>query len=143
MKEYDKIPTDAKWGTLKNSSGGKLYEGFLRKGKPCGAGTVYYSNGLVYMTGVFGIKGLLCGREYFPDGTLRYEGVYRLNDGYGPNYPISGVFFNSKGEKIFEGRPVFKRSGLGWPIVLEPENFGPVNQPDRPKFPWLMWNDVG
>ncbi len=47
-----------------------LYEGCLYRGKPCGMGISYYPNGNIYQEGIFGIKGLLIGKEYFP--TDRY-----------------------------------------------------------------------
>lgn len=130
------------WGVLQDEEGNKLYEGFLYNGKPSGAGTVYYPDGGIYQTGVFGIKGLLAGREYYPDGVLRFEGVYRLNDAYGPNYPQAGRFFSRDGELLLEGKAHAVRRGLGWPMVLEPEEFGPALQKDIPEIHCLMWQDV-
>ena len=130
------------WGVLQDEEGNKLYEGFLQNGKPSGAGTVYFPDGGIYQTGVFGIKGLLAGREYYPDGVLRFEGVYRLNDAYGPNYPQTGRFFSRDGELLLEGKADVVRRGLGYPFIQKPAEYGSAEQKGKPDIHWLMWGDV-
>ena len=120
------------WGVI-DDNGTRIYEGFLAGVCPRGSGTLFYPNGFVYQEGVFGAKGLLCGKEYFPDGKLRFEGVYEYNNGYGPNYPICGKVYDQSGAMIYEGKLVVWRGGLGYPFVKEPKGFGPVPQEKRPK----------
>ena len=131
-----------KWGVLQDEEGNKLYEGFLQNGKPSGAGTVFFPDGGIYQAGVFGIKGLLAGREYYPDGVLRFEGVYRLNDAYGPNYPQTGRFFSRDGELLLEGKADAVRRGLGYPFFRKPAEYGSAEQKEKPDIHWLMWGDV-
>ena len=130
------------WDVITNDNGILLYEGFVRNGKPYGAGTVFFPNGVVYQEGIFGIKGLLCGNEYYPNGELRFEGLYQLNDGYGPNYPICGRFYDETGRKQFEGKFELRRSGLGYPFIENPKSFGPVSQKTRPSLQYTMWRDA-
>lgn len=129
------------WKCLYDEKGVLVYEGFTKNDKPCGEGTSYFSNGNIYQEGLFGVKGFLRGREYYPDGTLRFEGVYSLNTGYGPNYPRYGFFQTRDGSYTFEGKFRVSRSGLGYPKVTEPENYV-IFQPNRPDVPLLMWADV-
>ena len=81
---------NAEWIQLFYSPDHIKYEGFTVEGKPFGAGRTYYMNGAIYQEGVFDVKGLVYGREYYPSGVLRFEGAYRINKGYGPNYPVYG-----------------------------------------------------
>ena len=122
-----------KWGVLKDEEGNILYRGILHNGKPSGAGTAYFPDGGIYQTGVFGIKGLLVGREYYPNGVLRFEGVYRLNNSYGPNYPQTGRFFSREGELLLEGEADTVRSGV---------EYDRAEQKEKPDIAWLMWRDV-
>ena len=136
-------PTAAEhWEVIENENGDKLYEGFVKNGKPYGAGTVFYPNGVVYQEGVFGIKGLICGNEYYPNGELRFEGLYSVNSEYGPNFPLFGRYYDDHGIREYEGKFRFKRTGVGYPIAVEPENYGPVPQREKPKVKWTMWEDV-
>lgn len=129
------------WKCLYDEKGVLVYEGFTKNNKPCGEGTSYFSNGNIYQEGLFGVKGFLRGREYYPDGTLRFEGVYSLNTGYGPNYPRYGFFQTRDGSYTFEGKFRVSRSGLGYPKVTEPVNYV-IFQSNRPDVPLLMWEDV-
>lgn len=141
MKRKRKPMAGKKKSVLKNAEGKKLYAGALKNGKPYGYGTVYYPDGKIYQEGIFGIKGLLRGKEYYPDGKLRFQGEYRVNDGYGPNYPVRGKCYDPEGKLIHEGELKVVRRGLGWPVVLEPEGFGRVEQKERPDYDWFMWWD--
>ena len=141
MKRKRKPMAGKKKSVLKNAEGKKLYAGALKNGKPYGYGTVYYPDGKIYQEGIFGIKGLLRGKEYYPDGQLRFQGEYRVNDAYGPNYPIEGSCYDQNGNLIYEGKLKVDRRGLGWPVVLEPEGYGRVLQKDRPDYHWFMWRD--
>nr|MBQ6243002.1 hypothetical protein [Lachnospiraceae bacterium] len=88
-----------------------LYEGFTYKDKPYGTGVAYFSNGAKYQEGQFGIKGLLSGKEYYPNGSLRFEGEFRLNRAYGPNPPLSGSFYDSEGKLLYQREFKLHRGG--------------------------------
>ncbi len=128
------------WKRLYDEKGILVYEGFTKNNKPCGAGASYFTNGTVYQEGLFGVKGFLCGREYYPDGTLRFEGIYTLNTGYGPNYPRYGFFQTRDGSYSYEGKFRVSRGGVGYPRVEEPEKYV-LNPGNRPDIPPLMWVD--
>ena len=81
---------------------------------------------------------LLCGREYYPSGNLRFEGTFGINRGYGPNYPRYGKFLSDDGTTTFEGKIQLRFGGVGYPMVVEPKEFGPIPQACRPKVPVLL-----
>lgn len=120
------------WKQLFYRNGVLKYEGMTVDGKPFGPGTMYYSNGTIYKEGVFGIKGLLCGTEYYPNGNKRFSGLYKYNPGYGPNYPKYGACFHEDGSAWYEGEIKIHRSGLGWPFVDYPVDYGPVVLKETP-----------
>ena len=122
-----------RWEILRGEDGVVQYKGFVEGRRPWGAGTAYYPTGIIYQEGVFGAKGLLCGREYYPNGQMRFEGLYRYNNAYGPNFPVYGIFYDESGGKQFEGRFRVIRGGVGYPTVIEPANFGHVPLPDAPR----------
>ena len=133
---YWMIPSpmeETSWKQLYDRDGNLVYEGFASEDNvPTGAGTAFFSNGNRYQEGIWGEKGLLTGREYYPTGQLKFEGVYMLNPRYGPNYPVYGRFFSEKGILVFDGRFKTWRSGVGWPSVMEPEVHGNVLQKGAP-----------
>ncbi len=120
------------WRQLFDEKGNLKYEGMTIEGMPDGAGTFYYPNGTVYKEGVFGKKGLLCGTEYYPNGNKRFSGLYKYNGGYGPNYPIYGTCFHDDGSLWYEGEMKIRRSGLGWPTVEYPVDYGSVELKGSP-----------
>ena len=120
------------WRQLFDEKGNLKYEGMTVEGEPDGAGTFYFPNGAVYKEGVFGKKGLLCGTEYYPNGNKRFSGLYKYNGGYGPNYPVYGACFHDDGSPWYEGEIKIRRSGLGWPIVEYPVEYGPVELKGAP-----------
>lgn len=109
-----------------------LYEGYTLHGLPYGFGTVYFSNGNVYREGIFDIKGIVQGKEYYPSGQLRFEGEWSLTRGYGPNAPYNGKAYDETGKVIYSGKFEIKRGGVGWPRIIKPEGFG-LEQKERPK----------
>ena len=131
----------AEWKKLYSPADKLIYEGFTVANKPYGAGVTYYSNGSVYQEGVFDVKGLVYGREYYPSGGLRFEGAYEINHGYGPNYPIYGKCYNESGEKYHDGKISVSRSGMGFPKICEPEGYGSVVGDGRPEITYFMWED--
>ena len=64
--------------------------------KACGLGVSYYANGNPLHEGLFGIKGLIEGKEYYPNGQLRCYGHYKINKGYGPNNIINGTWYSEE-----------------------------------------------
>lgn len=128
------------WQRIYSKKNVLLYEGFTVSGKPFGAGASYYKNGCIYQEGVFDVKGLVHGREYYPSGKLRFEGTLRVNSGYGPNYPVFGTCYDENGNICFEGKLTVSRSGLGYPKIEKPEEFGPIPQ-KHPKLNYFMWED--
>jgi len=118
-----------------------LYEGYTVDHKAFGAGRVYLRDGSVYMEGEFGLKGFLSGKVFYPDGRIRFDGICRLNEGYGMNYPEYGSFYGEGGGLVFHGKFRVSRSSLGWPWVVEPEGFGPVPHADL-KGHQFMWEDA-
>jgi len=137
MKEAEK-----EWQRLYDEAGKPVYEGFTLHGKPYGAGMAFYPDGTVYREGIFGIKGLICGREYYPSGSLRYEGMFGINHNYGPNYPKCGKFRTEDGTFTFEGVFRIHFSGVGYPLVENPHLFGSVVLPGSPMIPVLMRDDL-
>lgn len=112
---------------------GKLaYEGNTLHNAPYGFGKAYFSNGNVYREGIFDIKGIVQGREYYPSGRLRFEGEWCLTRGYGPNAPCEGDAYSEDGKLIYFGKFEIKRGGVGWPMIQKPKGF-PLEQKERPK----------
>ncbi len=138
------MPTEQKalWDKLYSEDGNLCYEGFVLNGMPYGSGTSDFANHSIYQEGIFDIKGLVNGREYYPSGKLRFEGIYRICSGYGPNYPIYGRCFDEQGNLYFEGKLTLRFGGVGYPIIVNPTEYGPVPQSSRPKINYLMWKDA-
>ena len=130
------------WNRLSSEDGTLLYEGFTLFDKPYGAGTAYFADGSIYQEGIFDVKGLLYGREYYPSGHLRFEGAYRLNRAYGPNEPVYGKCYDPDGQMYFDGELTISHGGVGYPTVVHPEQFGQVLQALRPDFPLFAWEDA-
>ena len=86
----------------------------------------FFPNGKKQYEGVFDSKGLIRGIEYYPDGNMRFSGQYEHNSGYGPNYPISGKYYGEDGTLLYDGEFLIRKSGVGWPFVDVPEDYGPV-----------------
>lgn len=90
----------------------------------CGTGTEYYKDGTRKKQGLFQRRGLVCGRMYYPSGKLRFEGYCTEPSGYGPAYPTSGAFYGEDGTLLYQGTFRCEFSGIGYPKVTMPENFG-------------------
>ena len=93
---------------------------------PCGIGLEYYKDGTIKKQGLFQRRGLVCGRLYYPSGKLRFEGYFCSDRevGYGSVYPTNGTFYNKDGSINYEGDFDVIKSGIGYPTVVIPENFG-------------------
>lgn len=116
-----------------------IYKGETRFQRPYGRGKAFRPDGSLYQEGKFGLKGLISGKEYYPGGKLRFEGIWKVNWGYGPNYPIFGKWYSPEGAMLHEGPFFVRLSKLGHPTVEIPENFGPVLQEDRVRLPLYHW----
>ena len=130
------------WKKIISKSGKLMYEGFTKDGRPFGSGTSYYSNGKKYQEGLFDAKGLVYGREYYRNGKVRFEGAYKINHGYGPNYPVFGYCYDEEGNEIFYGELKVIKSGLGWPTIVKPECFGLTASKGQPNFSELRWGST-
>lgn len=76
------------WKQLFDENGSIKYVGVTVEGETVGSGPLYYLNGTIIMKGVLGNKGLICETEYYPNGEKGFQGLYKHNGGYGPNYPV-------------------------------------------------------
>lgn len=128
-----------KWKKILSKNKKVMYEGFVVDGKPSGTGTSYYENGNKCQEGVFDEKGLVQGREYYKNGNLRFEGVYTPNKGYGPNYPTFGTCYDEDGNEIFYGELTIEKTGMGFPKIVKPEEYGSITPKGRPDFSKGDW----
>lgn len=117
---------------LHDEDGNLVYEGYTLHYSPYGFGKAYFADGRIYREGIFDIKGIVQGKEYYPSGRLRFEGQWCLTRGYGPNAPCNGNAYDENGELIYSGKFEIKRGGVGWPMIQKPKGF-PLEQKERPK----------
>lgn len=127
------------WKNLYAKNRKLMYEGFTFRSKPHGSGTSYYENGKKCQEGVFDEKGLVFGREYYQNGNIRFEGTYKRNEGYGPNYPVFGYCYDEDGNEIYYGELKIMRSSIGWPSVKIPQCYGSVLPHKAPDFRTHTW----
>ncbi|WP_296803499.1 CDC27 family protein [uncultured Methanobrevibacter sp.] len=139
-KFYDKVnyyPRDKIESKRIFFESGKLaYGGYALKGAPYGFGKAYFEDGTLYREGIFDLKGIAQGREYYPSGRLRFEGEWSLTRGYGPNAPFNGNAYDEGGNLIFSGQFEIKRGGVGWPMIQKPKGFA-LMQKERPKIEYF------
>lgn len=139
-KFYDKVnyyPRDMiVYKRLHGEDGKVVYEGYTLYNAPYGFGKAYFSNGQIYREGIFDMKGIVQGKEYYPSGQLRFEGQWCLTGGYGPNAPCDGNAYDEDGQMIYSGKFEIKRGGVGWPMIQNPNGF-PLEQKERPKIDYL------
>lgn len=139
-KFYDKVNYYPRgqivYRQLHDENGNLVYEGYTLHYSPYGFGKAYFANGNLYREGIFDIKGIAQGKEYYPSGQLRFEGEWSLTRGYGPNAPWDGNAYDEDGELIYSGKFEIKRGGVGWPMIQNPKGFGP-EQKNRPKIDYL------
>ena len=135
-KFYDKVnyyPRDMiSYKMLHGEDGNLVYEGYTLYNAPYGFGIAYFANGNIYREGIFDMKGIVQGKEYYPSGQLRFEGQWSLTGGYGPNAPYDGNAYSEDGDLIYSGKFEIKRGGVGWPMIQNPKGF-PLEQKERPK----------
>lgn len=135
-----------KWRRLYSHDNKLIYQGYTLRDKPYGVGKAYYENGNIYQEGIFGLNGLVCGREYYPDGTPRFEGEYFQSIGYGYNYPYYGKCFSEekerKGEIFYEGDVYTYLDYEGNPVISYPEKFMPIPENQKPHLSYFTWADA-
>ncbi len=130
------------WKKLYSKDGNQvLYDGFTLNNKPCGLGTEYDIHGNKYKEGIYDIKGLVQGREYYPNGQVRFEGTLQINRSYGPNYPSRGNYYDENGKLLFSGKFQITKSNVGIPRVLIPRNYQSLLH-DNSELTYLSWNDI-
>lgn len=119
------------WGKLHYPNGELLYEGFMVDQMAYGAGRSYHPYGHPCHEGLFGPNGLICGREYYNNGQIRFEGTYQYNQGFGENWPIFGAYYDAEGNlKYYGAFDIIDEEGDSVrPYVMEPEDYGPVMNP--------------
>lgn len=117
-----------------------LYDGYTVDDKPYGLGTLYFDDGNKYLEGIFDIKGLAEGKEFYPNGQVKFEGVWSVTTGYGPNAPRKGNLFSEKGDLIFSGKFEIVRGGVGWPMIRYPR-YG-RDPENRPKIEHIHISDL-
>ena len=107
-----------------------LYEGYVVNDRPYGLGTLYFENGNKYKEGIFDIKGVIEGKEYYPGGQVKFEGTWSITTGYGPNAPDKGNLFDENGKLVFSGKFQIIKCGVGAPMIRYPK-YGrdPENRP--------------
>lgn len=66
---------------------------------------------------MFDVKGFIEGREYYPNGQVRFEGKYMICSGYGPNYPMYGRTYDENGQQVFSGKFTVEHTGVGYPRI--------------------------
>ncbi len=137
---HGKLPAPV-WEQL-FQDGTLIYEGYTLDHKAFGAGKAFDQNGAICLEGIFGIKGLLCGRAYYPNGIIRFEGTFRLNQAYGLNSPELGTWYNENGKVLYRGKFKDTRRSVGWPRIYEPEGFGSVLSSPLLKKHTLLWEDA-
>ncbi len=119
------------WGKLYYPNGELLYEGFMVDQMAYGAGTSYHPYGYICQQGLFGPNGLICGREYYNNGQIRFEGTFQYNAGFQVNWPIFGAFYDAEGHLKYYGAfdIIDEEGGDVRPYVLQPEDYGPLIDP--------------
>ena len=144
-REWDQVHMvlpDPVWEKLYDDEGLLVYEGFTLAHKLFGAGRAYSRDGSVSMEGIFGLKGFMSGKVFYPNGMIRFDGLFHLNQAYGPNYPEYGVWYDQNGKVLYRGKFGVSRSSLGWPRVYAPEEFGRIPDNAQLKGKIFMWEDA-
>ena len=113
-----------------------VYEGYTACGYPYGFGRLYFDNGNIYQEGIFDFKGLREGKEYYYNGQLKFEGIWSMTNGYGPNAPRIGNVYDEKGKMVFSGKFEIKKGGVGWPMIKYPSGYR-NNEKNRPDIKYI------
>ena len=117
-----------------------IYEGYTINNKPYGLGILYFENGNKYQEGIFDFKGVIEGKEYYPEGQIKFEGIWSITTGYGFNAPYKGCFFTKKGKLIFSGKFQINKTGVGSPMIRYPK-YSPYPE-NNPKIEFIRREDL-
>ena len=135
---YDSVNHDSRRNNVHKklyNNGVLTYEGNTIIDKPYGLGTSFFSNGNKYQEGVFSFNGIIKGKEYYPNGNLRFEGIYDVCF-YGSNYPVYGNYYDDEGQLIFRGRFEVNPVEKGCPEIENPKGYE-VLQKNAPKIKYF------
>ncbi len=144
-REWDQVHMvlpDPVWENLYDDDGILVYEGYTLDHKAFGLGRAYNRNGSVSMECFLGITGFQSGKVFYSNGVIQFDGLFRLNQAYGPNYPEYGIWYDRNGKMIYRGKFSVTRSSLGWPRVYKPEGFGTIPYNARLKGKIFLWEDA-
>ena len=100
-----------------------LYDGYTIDCMPYGFGVMYFPDGTVYREGIFDVKGIVQGKEFYPSGQLRFKGTWSITYGYGPNAPKEGEVYSEDGKMTFRGKFEIKKGGVGFPMIISPKGY--------------------
>lgn len=125
---------------LFTTDGKLLYEGYTVNDRPYGLGTLYFENGNIFKEGIFDVKGIVEGKEYYPDGQVKLEGIWSITTGYGPNAPYKGCLFSENGKLVFSGKFEINKGGVGFPMIRYPTYRR--NHEDSPKIGFIHGSDL-
>nr|WP_120492083.1 hypothetical protein [Corynebacterium lactis] len=67
------------------------------------------------------------GQIFYDSGALKSVATYNGDEDqcyYGHSYPVTATFFDEDGRALHAGKFTTSRSGLGCPLVVEPEGYG-------------------
>lgn len=95
--------TERKWETVRGSDGNVLFEGYTGEETPYCTGILFAADGTIFQEGIFDEGGLRCGREYYPNGAVKFEGTLKLYEGDEFNTPEYGRVYDDDGSLVFEG----------------------------------------
>lgn len=132
-KEESTLPSGyRKWTTLYDRTTGLVaYQGMVVNEEPYGPGILFYDNGNRYREGVFKQGDIINGTEYYPDGTMRFSGVWGEHKIW--NYPKCGCWESEDHAIRYCGN--FRVSNLKYlPRIEYPFEYGPIvleNAPSR------------
>lgn len=118
-----------KRGRLYYDTGALRYEGKYREiGKdrhqPYGRGVMYYQDGTTWQEGVFADRGLREGKEYYPSGCLRFEGIYQIIYHTGL-FPACGSYYRQDGTLSYTGEFMVEPDQEEHLQIVKPEDYGP------------------
>lgn len=123
----DEFRRNLKWKTLYAQNSNRIvYEGYTFNNKPCGLGTSFDKDGNKFQEGIFDIKGLVQGKEYYSNGQVRFEGTLGINRGRGSNYPLNGNYYDEDGILKYSGpfKTRFRGNCFVYLIIEVPKDFG-------------------
>ena len=71
----------------------------------------------------------------------RFEGIFNICYGYGPNFHGEGKCYDENGNLYYEGDIQCNVGGVGYRTVRVPGEYGPIVQGDKPDIQFFLWED--